>query len=166
MFQALERSGPFRGDPAIELAIVGHDAVYDPARKDNETKSAELLDSVLSPFRGIIPPSILSEASRLIVLSAGHKPDKEDLRGQLFVNLDLAILASPRNRYQEYAADIRTEYTSHYSEEEYCVGRTHFLGTMLEKDQIFYPMPELALSEDVARSNLRWELEKLRSNEK
>lgn len=91
----------------VELALWFHDAIYRPRRADNETKSAEWArTSVLA--RGL--PEAMSERVAALVLATQHAAKPADADAQLLVDIDLAILGAPPERFSEYEQQIRKEY--------------------------------------------------------
>lgn len=84
---------------------------------------------------------------------------------QLFLNLDISILASSPTDYNCYATAIRAEY-SHVSRESYREGRAKVLQTFLAREKLFTGGEDLAggdVKEQQARRNLRAEIEQLES---
>jgi predicted metal-dependent HD superfamily phosphohydrolase len=140
---------------AVRLAAWYHDAVYDPARPDNEERSAELAASAL-PALGV-PAGRVTEVARLVLLTAAHDPVAEDRNGCLLCDADLAILAAPPAAYATYAHAIREEY-AHLSDEAFHSGRSAVLHRLLDTPALFR-IPELrAVWEKAARANLSHEL--------
>ena len=71
----------------------------------------------------------------------------------LLVDLDLAILAAPAERYAAYAAAIRREY-AHVPEDQFRAGRAAVLAGFLARPRL-YASPALAARwEAPARANL------------
>ncbi|ENW81466.1 hypothetical protein F909_02757 [Acinetobacter sp. ANC 3929] len=90
----------------IHLQSRFHDAVYDPQAKDNELKSAELLEQYLVQD---LPVDIVGKIKRWIVATQKHaSTDELDL--QFLLDIDLAILAASPERFAEYEEQIQQEY--------------------------------------------------------
>jgi len=149
---------------AFRLAIFFHDAVYDVRAKDNEEKSAELLDTELRSV-GVAVPVI--ERGRRYVMATKHLgggPRALEPDAAFFADLDLAILAAPPERYRRYARDIRREYAI-YDDLTYAKGRAGALRTLAGGAAIFTTagrMPGVPPPwEAAARANLTSELEAL-----
>jgi len=144
---------------AVELAIFFHDAVYDPARTDNEEASAALARKDLSALG--IAPELTGRVCELILATrhAAFQPEwAADGDLALLLDLDLAILAADRSEYAAYAAAIRREY-SIYPDDLYRAGRRRVLGQFLSRSRI-YLTDRLHRQWDArARANLAWELE-------
>jgi predicted metal-dependent HD superfamily phosphohydrolase len=152
-----ELAGAAADPDAVRLAAWYHDVVYDPERGDNEQVSAERARAGL---RGLVPDDRLDEVVRLVLLTAGHDPARDDANGAVLCDADLAVLATPPEAYAAYASAIRLEY-GHLSDEEFTGGRIAVLEHLLA-------LPELYRTEaahpwtDTARANLTAELTLLR----
>jgi predicted metal-dependent HD superfamily phosphohydrolase len=96
----------------------------------------------------------------IILLTKDHldKAGQVDQISQLFLDLDMQILASQPETYQVYTQNVRKEY-SHFSDEDFMKGRGKFLLGIKGK-QIFYDDRFLALNE-VAQENIGNEIEAL-----
>ena len=70
---------------------------------------------------------------------------------------DLAVLAAPPARYDDYVRMIRREYT-HVSDDDWRVGRGAVLRNFLERDHLFAPTLGLDEWEQRARANITAEL--------
>lgn len=139
---------------AVLLAAWYHDAVYDGSR-DDEERSAALAESTLT--EAAVPAPLVAEVARLVRLTADHRPGDADLAGQVLCDADLAILGSDPDRYDEYAADVRTEY-AHLDEPTFRDGRARVLRSLLEKPALFHTTRGRALWEEAARRNVEREL--------
>ncbi len=146
-------------DPIAALAAWGHDAIYDPRSHANEERSAQLLASLLS--RCGLPCDVVSEAYRLVLLTAGHATEDDDPRGQLLADADLAILASPWEQYSSYVDAVRAEY-AHVPQDLWRTGRGAVLANLLELPRLFRVHPH---REEAARANLARELAMLTGDE-
>ena len=156
----LERIGSLdeREGRVLRWALLWHDSIYDPARGDNEERSAERAARELGEAGA--DADDVSEVSRLVLLTKGHKVEPGDRLGAILVSIDLSILGAEPARYRQYAAGIRKEY-AHVPEQEYRPGRTRVLETLLEADPL-YPDPDFsALLEQQARANMAAEIESL-----
>jgi predicted metal-dependent HD superfamily phosphohydrolase len=146
---AAERTG-WRDLVDVYLAIVFHDAIYDPLAADNEARSAALArDAVAASER----------TQMLIRLTARHaKLAPADLEGDddaaQFLDCDLAILAAPSERFDAYDAAIAREYRA-VPLDEFRRGRGAFLRTLLERPRLFLSELFHAELDRFARDNLR-----------
>lgn len=143
---------------AVRLAAWFHDAVYDPQRSDNEERSAALAEQVL-PRLGM-PETQTREVARLVRLTAEHDPVPGDRNGELLCDADLAVLASPEQRYREYAAGVRAEYDA-LDDTAFARGRAAVLRRLLERTALFRTEPGRARWESAARLNVSRELAEL-----
>lgn len=86
-----------RDSVAVELALWFHDAVYRPRAGDNEARSADLVRPI-------------SRRAAELVLATRHAAPPEDPDAELVVDVDLAILGQPAERFDRYEEEIRREY--------------------------------------------------------
>lgn len=126
-------------DPdAVTLAILFHDAVYDPKAKDNERRSADLLRATEVDA----DPATKALAVRMIEATEGHYlPD--DLEGEQredcahFLDMDLAILGAGEDRFDIYEKQIRAEY-AHVPDDTFRKGRAAVLRGFLERERLYF----------------------------
>ena len=138
---------------AVVLAAWFHDAVYDgqpDAEKRSAAWAAEALDT-------LVEPAVVDEVVRLVLLTEHHRPDPDDLNGCTLSDADLAILASPPDRYAEYVAGVRAEY-AHVPDEMFARGRGLVLRDLLAKPHLFHTAPARDAWEERARANIHAEL--------
>ena len=136
-------------DSVVLLAAWFHDAVYDGV-PDDEERSAAWAERAL-------PDSLGPEVARLVRLTQSHRPADDDPAGQALCDADLAILASPSERYAEYASDVRREY-AHVPDEDFARGRAAVLTDLLAKPALFQTERGHRLWEAAARANVTAEL--------
>ena len=139
---------------AVVLAAWFHDAVY-YGRPDDEERSAALAETSLAACD--VSRSLVAEVARLVRLTREHRPAADDLAGQLLCDADLAILASDRQRYDEYVRDVRREY-SHLDDETFRAGRAEVLRALLAKATLFHTPLARESWEARARANVEREL--------
>lgn len=139
-----------RSPVAIELAIWYHDAIYRPARSDNEEASADLATTQLGAAGA--PDTLAAEVAALIRWTRhGAAPPPGDTA--LLVDIDLAILGAPTVRYAEYESQIRAEYRR-VPWFIFRRRRASLLRAFLARPRL-YATPELfARLEEAARHNL------------
>jgi predicted metal-dependent HD superfamily phosphohydrolase len=138
----------------VVLAAWFHDAVYD-GRPDDEERSAALAETALAAAG--VPRSLVAQVARLVRLTRDHRPEPDDLAGQVLSDADLAILAADRQRYDEYAHDVRREY-AHLDDETFRTGRAAVLRGLLDKPTLFHTPYARASWEGAARANVEREL--------
>lgn len=142
----------WRDPAAVYLAAVFHDAVYDPAAKDNEARSAELARRLA----GALAPAAIDRCGELILLTARHgaiEPAAVDADAAHFLDCDTAILGAPPAEFDAYDAAIAAEYR-HVPAEAFRAGRRAFLAGMLARPRIFLSELFHARLDAAARSNL------------
>lgn len=142
---------------AVKLAAWYHDAIYDPARTDNEERSARLLEHELP---GLATPTQIVQAARLVRATADHAlPDDMEpgLRADaaVFLDLDMAVLGAEPIAYDAYERGIAAEYVPVYGAERYRAGRVQFLQGMLARPRLFHTDAAHAALDLVARANMR-----------
>jgi predicted metal-dependent HD superfamily phosphohydrolase len=151
--------GCFEKPDPVLLALFFHDVVYDPAMRDNEERSADVLDTGL---RGHVAPEVLAFARTAIVATASHA-GHGDADIDLLLDIDKAILGAPRDVYLRYAEDVAREYLPVHGFDAYAAGRAGlFLEPSLGRGALFLTESFAAL-EDQARANLAEELALWRS---
>jgi len=141
----------------VEIALWFHDAVYDVKAKDNETRSANWAAEELGAAR-ISQESI--ERVKQLIMATCHAALPEGQDQQLLVDIDLAVLGSPRQRFIEYEAQVRGEY-------QWVPGflfrkkRRGILKEFLARNPI-YNTPEIRQAlESQARDNLAYSVKQL-----
>jgi len=139
---------------AVQLAAWFHDVIYDTRAKDNEEKSAEYAEKVLSEVG--VPGEVITRVKELVLATKSHQAPPDDPDCQIFLDCDLAILGFYEQAYDEYAKNIRLEY-SWVAEEDYRRGRKQVLEKFLQRDRIFY----VYNYEGQARRNLEREIASL-----
>jgi len=120
---------------SVYFAIFFHDIVYHVSKNNNEEKSALFAEKVLKEIK--VERSKVEQVSKYILATKKHLPAPEKPDLQFFLDIDLAILASDLTRYQQYASQIRKEY-SIYPDFLYKTGRKKALQSFLGREKIFY----------------------------
>ena len=137
-------------DPVdVYLAILFHDAIYDPLSQDNEARSAALARDTISAS---------SRTQDLIRLTASHaqlsplsvEGDEDAAR---FLDCDLAILAATPDSFDAYDAGIAHEYCM-VPADLFRQGRSNFLRGVLSRPRIFFSELFHAKLDARARDNL------------
>jgi predicted metal-dependent HD superfamily phosphohydrolase len=144
-------------DPgAVELAILYHDAIYDPTRHDNEDASATLAASKLNGL--LLNPKL--ETIRTLIAATKHNNIPTDPDAQLIVDIDLAILGQPVPRFEEYEIQIRREY-QFAPESIFRQKRAEILESFLARRRIYSTTFFQSRYEKTARQNLQMSLTRL-----
>lgn len=143
--------------PEVALAAWFHDAVYNGAPGTDEEESAELAQLHLE---GLAPPAVVTEAARLVRLTASHSPAADDQAGALLCDADLAILGSEPLRYAQYVTGVRQDY-AHIPDDQFRRGRAAVLRQLLAVEPLFHTEQGRQLWAVQARSNMSTELAQL-----
>ena len=148
---------------AVELAIWYHDAIYDPAARDNEARSAALLEAEMA---GLADPALLDAAALMVRLTAAHDlpptvpaPWRSDCA--CFLDLDMAVLGASPDAYEAYEQGIAAEYQPVHGAEAYRAGRRAFLRGTLDRPRLFLTDHAHAALDAPARANIAAALERL-----
>lgn len=136
------------------LAIIFHDVIYNPIRKNNEVKSAELATNTLKELD--LSSAVIKEVGRLILLTEKHDNEKGDKLGNIILDLDLSVFSLPRSLYRKYTESIRNEYFM-YPDFIYNSGRKKVVQSFLKRERIF-KTEEFSKWEQTARKNLKKEV--------
>lgn len=152
---------------AVELATWYHDAVYDPARTDNEECSARLLEGELP---GLVAAVQIGQAASLVRATADHAlpPEMEPgLRADaaVFLDLDMAVLGADPVSYDAYERGIAAEYIPVHGAERYRAGRAQFLRGMLARPRLFHTEAAHVALDPAARDNMRRAIAELHNGE-
>ena len=156
LFHEVTHTVSWRHPREAFLALLFHDAVYEPGASDNEAKSVLLARETLARF----PPGTgvdVDRVARLIELTARHghlQPEEVDADSALFLDCDMAILGAEPEAYAAYETGIAQEYRA-LSAEVFAAGRRHFLERLLASPRIYLSEYFHEALEDLARRNLR-----------
>ena len=140
---------------ALQFAGWFHDIIYDSKAKDNEEKSAEYAEAILSSLK--IPKSTIAHVKDLILSTKSHQALFTDIDSHILLDADLTILGSSQSDYRAYARAIRQEY-SWRPDAEYIVGRKGVLKSFLQRDRIYLTHKTFVSLEEKARQNLQSEV--------
>jgi len=144
------------------LAVLYHDAVYIPGRRDNEARSAAFAVEEIARW---LPDAGIDQAyvARLVGLTARHGtlapdalgpgPDGEDVRN--FLDCDMAILGAAPADFDAYDRAIAAEYRGTVPAWLYRINRRRFLRGLLGRERIFLGDFFHARLDAAARANLR-----------
>ncbi|MEO6531159.1 MAG: DUF4031 domain-containing protein [Specibacter sp.] len=143
--------------PEVALAAWFHDAVYNGVPGTDEEESAELAHLHLE---GLAPPAVVTEAARLVRLTALHSPAPDDRAGALLCDADLAILGSEPLRYAQYVTGVRKDY-AHIPDDQFRHGRAAVIRQLLAVEPLFHTKQGQQLWAAQARINISTELAQL-----
>jgi len=140
----------------VVVAIAYHDIIYNPLKNDNEEKSADHADKLLT---GLLDTQGLERCRHMILATKNHELDTAaDVN--YFIDADLSILGASGDNYLIYTKQIRKEY-EFYPDFIYNRGRQKVLKHFLAMNQIYKTDYFFNKYELQARINLNTELEKL-----
>ena len=145
---------------AVEMALWFHDVIYVAGQTDNETRSAELFQSLSNAH---LPGSFIDRVVRMIIATR-HKALSPTSDEQFVVDVDLDGLAKPWNAFIADTQLLREE--NHSADEAiFLGGMRHFFGHLLERPSIYATPFFQASSELKARKNVQRLLAELDSLE-
>jgi predicted metal-dependent HD superfamily phosphohydrolase len=145
-----ELTTPCDSPAEIDIALWFHDAIYEPARNDNEARSAEWLGAVAAQA-GLAED--IRDRLHALVMVTRHSAMPATPDEAVLVDIDLAILGAQPERFAEYETQVRQEYRW-VPEWLYRRKRREILAGFLDRETI-YSTPECwQRFEDRARRNL------------
>ncbi|MEO3472390.1 hypothetical protein AAFN86_11020 [Roseomonas sp. CAU 1739] len=140
------------GDRDLSLAILFHDAVYDPGARDNEARSAELCAALVPGASAWVQDAIRATADHMAYRG-------EDCRIQRLLDLDLTPLAETPEVFARNTDLLRREYAA-VSEPAWRAGRRQVLARFAAAPRLFRTRLS-AIYEAPARANLMAEVASL-----
>lgn len=144
--------------PAFEVAIWFHDIIYQPHFKNNEERSVHYFQKHCSENSNLSQEE-KEWISQAIFSTFGHQPRIDGEMVKLFLDIDLAILATDWDTYTAYTKAIRKEYWI-YPKPLYQNGRKKAMQHFLERDEIYFTEAFKGL-ERQARANIEREVKGL-----
>ena len=141
---------------AIVFAIAYHDFVYQASRHNNEEESMQRAVTRLSAF--VDAPTM--EQCKVLILATKKHEAASDGDVNYFTDGDLSILGAEPREYDNYASNIRKEY-SLYPDLIYKPGRKKVIRHFLDMKRIFKTDWFCNRYEEAARRNLENELKLL-----
>lgn len=153
-----ELGEPCTSPAEIDIALWFHDAIYEPARNDNEARSADWLDEVA--VQAGLGDGVRGRL-RDLVLVTRHSAAPATPDEALLVDVDLSILGAPAERFAEYEAQVRHEYRL-VPDWLYRHKRREILTGFLDRPQIYSTAECRGRFEAQARRNLAASIAALR----
>jgi predicted metal-dependent HD superfamily phosphohydrolase len=149
---------------AVRCAILLHDAIYEPRRKDNESRSAALAAEMLAD---VVPEPTLGRTLCLIEATARHAipaglPADEVADMAMFLDMDLSVLGAAPEVFDAYEAGVRHEYRE-VPEAAFRAGRTAILEGFLARETLYFSEWGRQRFEMAARENLARSIMQLRN---
>jgi predicted metal-dependent HD superfamily phosphohydrolase len=140
----------------VLLAAWYHDSVYDPAKNDNQARSAERARREL--LSAEVSEIAVREIESLILMTRNHRA-ASSADEKLLADADCAIWAQNKTKYRRYAQAIRQEHAAQ-SWLLYGLGRRKFLKNQLSEEGNLFSFLDNEVSQR-ARANLQQELSRL-----
>ena len=144
---------------AVDLAILFHDAIYEPLAHDNEAASAALM--VADGARFGIDPVAIARAGPIILATKHADATVSDPETALMLDADLSILGSDAQTFATYERDVRQEYAM-VDDATWKAGRARILQTFVDRPVLYATTRGRALWDAPARANLAASLRDLR----
>jgi predicted metal-dependent HD superfamily phosphohydrolase len=141
----------------VFLAVLYHDAIYVPGRRDNEAASAALAVEAIAHW---LPDHDIDarRVAALVEATARHgslDADAVDREAALFLDCDMAILGAAPDRFDAYDRGIAREYRGRAPTWLFNFKRRRFLKSLLEAPRIFLSNFFHERLDAAARANLR-----------
>ncbi|MGG5886557.1 HD domain-containing protein [Falsiroseomonas sp. HC035] len=155
-------AGAIANRSAFILAVLFHNAVFEPKTPDSAQRSARLMREMMGRAT---PATTLARAEALILAVARQElPETRDasLRGDamLLLDSDLSILGAPPAAFDAYEAANRQEQ-AHLRPDSYRAGRSAELQMLLWRERIFRTDRFFLACERQARRNIERALAQL-----
>jgi predicted metal-dependent HD superfamily phosphohydrolase len=140
----------------VEAAIWFHDAIYDTHARDNEERSARLLEERLTSAGVAI--ETVGRIAAYVRATKDHITNSAD--GQLAIDIDLSILGEVPEVFTRFEEEIRREY-SWVDEAAYVAGRAAVLRHFSDRPFIYGTRLFRDRYEAIARENIGASLRRL-----
>ena len=127
LLDQIERRYPDESKERDKLIITAlfHDIIYNPARGDNEEKSAKFFMAHCDEINDDI-----DDIYDMILATKTHQADSE--LSKIFNEMDMDIVTRDFDSLMRWEEEIREEF-SIFSDEEYREGRLKFLRSIVDK---------------------------------
>ncbi|KAG7210191.1 hypothetical protein KM043_011748 [Ampulex compressa] len=152
---------------AVLLALFFQNFEYDPKALDGEDKNLEHFNAFADEAGIPKDAELREEACALLKVATTHSTEAHKVGGAFggedahyFLDLDMAVLGSPPEKYAEYRERIRGEY-SFLSEPMYTALRLKVLQNFVQIPNIFATKEFRDKFEEQARQNIQTEVELL-----
>ena len=141
----------------VELGLWFHDAIYDVRRHDNEARSADWARDALAAAGAAAGTGVRVHD---LVLATRHAAAAQTPDAKLLVDIDLAILGAPVERFAQYEAQVREEY-AWVDDATFRRRRREVLTAFLARPTIYATDPFRSRLEAAARANLERSIRQL-----
>jgi len=139
----------------LRFSIWYHDIIYNALRKDNEAQSAALAEKRL--LKTQLASARIQRCVQQIILTQKHNTADQPTDEQYLIDFDLSILGSSWENYVVYTKNIRREY-HWYPAFAYKKGRQKAMLAFLERKRIYQTDAYFGQYEEIARENIRKEV--------
>jgi predicted metal-dependent HD superfamily phosphohydrolase len=139
----------------VTLAACAHDVVYAGRPGADERASADWARERLTACR--LADRVVDRVAALVLATADHRSDPDDLEAATLLDADLAVLGSSPADYASYFAAVRAEYAG-LAEDQWRTGRTWVVHALLERDPLYRIPTARRRWQTQARQNLAAEL--------
>ena len=135
----------------VHVGLWFHDVIYDTQRHDNEERSADWARSAAREFG-----SSAESAQRIyeLIMFTRHDAPPVGIDAEVLVDADLSILGAQPARFQEYEAQVRSEY-GWVPEAMFRARRAKILKEFLGRPHVYCTAHFRERYEAQARRNLR-----------
>ena len=143
----------------VEIALWFHDAIYKPLSRSNEEDSAKWAKDFLISANANV--TLIKEVSDL-VMATKHNCQRHSGDAAVLVDIDLSILGSSDQAYDQFEQNIRKEYR-YVPNFIYSKKRAELLSGFLSHDSIYLNDRFRDKYEEQAKINIRRTVERLLS---
>jgi predicted metal-dependent HD superfamily phosphohydrolase len=141
----------------VRIGLWFHDAIYDTQRQDNEQRSA---DWARSAARELGARAESAQRIHDLIMFTRHSAAPVGVDAQVLVDADLSILGAPPARFQEYEAQVRSEY-AWVPDEVFRSRRAAILKELVRRSHLYSTVQFQEQYEAQARRNLQQSLKDL-----
>jgi len=141
------------------VAVLFHDIVYDPKRKDNEEQSTSMMYKMLDEGYHTMKEcsgEAVDVIANIILDTKTHKATRPE--SELVLDLDLLGMSEEYGVFITNSDNIRKEF-SHLTDKEWTIGRSYFFKELLKKP--IFVTKHFSHLENAARRNIERELKSL-----
>ena len=138
----------------VRIGLWFHDAIYDTRRHDSEQQSA---DWARSAARELGANAASAQRIHDLIMFTRHSAAPVGVDAQVLVDADLSILGAPPPRFQEYEAQVRSEY-AWVPDDVFRSTRAKILKELLGRSHLYSTAYFQARYEARARRNLQQSL--------
>lgn len=150
------------GAAELAIALWFHDAIYHPQASAGSNELASAAWAARSLVRAGVDSDTAQRVHDLVMLTRHDAPvaGTPSPQAQLLLDIDLAILGSPAERFERYDQDVRKEY-AWVPAGRYQQGRAQVLQSFRDRPRLYRTDAAFELLEAQARINLAAALSRL-----